>query len=203
MTDATFSEDQRDALQELTNIGMGQAGASVAALLGEFVQLSVPRILILKPELIAPALVRIVANEKVTGVRQGFHGDLRGEAVVIYGVNHCRELADLMGYDDEMDAATERELLLDVSNVLVGACLGGLAQQINAEMGFSAPSLMASEVGIDDLIDVSHMGGSGALFVEVNFSLESRSFACHLVMLLPEDQILVLRGAIDRFLESL
>lgn len=203
MSEATFTEDQRDALQELTNIGMGQAGASVAALLGEFVQLSVPRILILKPALIPPALARIVGKEKVTGVRQGFHGDLRGEAVIIYGVNHCRELADLMGYDEELDEATERELLLDVSNVLVGACLGGLAQQINAEMGFSAPSLMASAVGVNELIDVSHMSGSGALFVEVNFSLESRSFACHLVMLLPEDQILALRGAIDRFIESL
>ena len=37
MTMAMLSEDQRDALQELTNIGMGQAGASVAAVLGEFV----------------------------------------------------------------------------------------------------------------------------------------------------------------------
>ncbi|MCB1939659.1 MAG: hypothetical protein KDF24_10560 [Rhodocyclaceae bacterium] len=200
---AMLSEDQRDALQELTNIGMGQAGASVAAVLGEFVQLSVPRILILKPNLIAPALVRIVGDEAVTAVRQGFHGDLRGEAVVIYGAAHCRELADLMGYDDALDAATERELLLDVSNVLVGACLGGLAEQINADMGFSAPSLMASEVPVMSVLDVSSMDSPCALFVEVNFSLETRSFACHLVMLMPEDQIIALRAAVDRFLESL
>ncbi|TVO58650.1 hypothetical protein [Denitromonas halophila] len=203
MTTALFSEDQRDALQELTNIGMGQAGASVAAVLGEFVQLSVPRILVLKPSLIPPALERIVGPEKVTAVRQGFHGDLRGEAVVVYGVAHCRELADLMGYDEVPDEATEHELLLDVSNVLIGACLGGLAEQISAEMGFSAPSLMATEVEVGSLLDVSRMDSPCALFVEVNFSLEKRSFACHLIMLLPEDQILVLRDAIDRFLASL
>ena len=165
--------------------------------------MSLPRILILKPNLIAPALVRIVGDEAVTAVRQGFHGDLRGEAVVIYGAAHCRELADLMGYDDALDAATERELLLDVSNVLVGACLGGLAEQINADMGFSAPSLMASEVPVMSVLDVSSMDSPCALFVEVNFSLETRSFACHLVMLMPEDQIIALRAAVDRFLESL
>jgi len=44
MTQAALSNDQHDALQELTNIAMGQAGASLATLLDEFVDLSVPRI---------------------------------------------------------------------------------------------------------------------------------------------------------------
>ncbi|MBN8488628.1 MAG: chemotaxis protein CheC, partial [Burkholderiales bacterium] len=34
----------REALQEVANIGMGQAGASIAKVLGEFVELSVPQI---------------------------------------------------------------------------------------------------------------------------------------------------------------
>ena len=44
MSQAALSNDQHDALQELTNIAMGQAGASLATLLDEFVDLSVPRI---------------------------------------------------------------------------------------------------------------------------------------------------------------
>ena len=203
MTGPMLNEDQRDALQELINIGMGQAGASVAAVLDEFVQLSVPRILILKPALIPAALERIVGSEPVTAVRQGFHGDLRGEAVVVYGAAHCRELADLMGYEILLDAAAERELLLDVSNVLVGACLGGLAEQISAEVGFSAPSLMAVDAAAAGLIDTRNLDLQCALFVEVNFRLEVRSFACHLVLMLAEEQILVLRNAVDRFLEAL
>ena len=78
MTAALFSEDQRDALQELTNIGMGQAGASVAAVLGEFVQLSVPRILVLKPNLIPAALERIVGARRpgATAVRIALRGNI-------------------------------------------------------------------------------------------------------------------------------
>jgi len=43
-----LTRDQKDALQEIANIGMGQAGASIAKVLGEFIQLSVPRILIFR-----------------------------------------------------------------------------------------------------------------------------------------------------------
>lgn len=203
MTSILLSEDQRDALQEITNIGMGQAGASVANILGEFVQLSVPRVLILRPELIGPALARIIGPGPVTAVRQGFHGELRGEALVLYGVKHCRELADLMGYQDALDEATERELLFDVSNILAGACLGGVAEQIKTEIGFSAPSLMADRVPVAELLAAADVATPCALFVEVNFRLESRSFACHLVMLMPEEEILVMRNALDRFLDSL
>ena len=39
-----YTEDQNDALQEVVNIAMGQAGDSLARILGNFVELSVPRI---------------------------------------------------------------------------------------------------------------------------------------------------------------
>ncbi len=203
MTEGLLSEDQRDALQEIANVGMGQAAASIATVLGEFVQLSVPRILILRPALIGPALERMVGKESVTAVRQGFHGELRGETLVIYGREQCRELAGLMGYGETLDAASEHELLLDVSNLMVGACLGGIAAQIKFELGFSAPSLMAEDAAPASLLDSRGIGTPCALFLEVNFRLERRDFACHLVMLMPEEEILVIRAALDRFLESL
>jgi chemotaxis protein CheC len=198
-----LSEEQRDALQEITNVGMGQAAASIAAILGEFVQLSVPRILILRPALIGPALARMVGPGPVSAVRQGFHGELRGEVLIIYGADHCRELAGLMGYDTALDEATERELLLDVSNVLAGACLGGIAAQLKTEIGFSPPSLMADRAPVSELLSGAAIATPCALFVEVNFRLERRAFASHLVLLMPEEELLVIRAALDRFLESL
>ena len=39
-----LSEDQRDCLQEVVNVAMGQAGDSLARFLEVFIQLSVPRI---------------------------------------------------------------------------------------------------------------------------------------------------------------
>ena len=40
---------QRDALAELVDIGMGQAGDRLARLLDTFIQLSIPRIALVRP----------------------------------------------------------------------------------------------------------------------------------------------------------
>lgn len=202
MSSGLLNADQRDALQEITNIGMGQAGASVAEILGEFVHLSIPRILILQPGLIPAALGRIVGKKAISGVRQGFSGGFHGEAVMIFADTEWSELESLMGYCDLADAASQQELLLDLTNVLVGACLGGLAQQINLELRFSAPSILAEHVDVTTLIDAARIATPNALFIEVNFKLEKRAFACHLVMLMSQQEIIVVRDAVDRFLDS-
>ena len=197
-----LSQDQKDALQEIANIGMGQAGASIARVLDEFVQLSIPRILVVPPQEVPAALASAVGDRTVSAVRQAFHSAMRGEAIVIYGENRCNDLADLMGYERDLDHSSERKLLLDVSNILVGACLGGIAEQLAMSIGFSAPSLLVDAVPIEDLLTSCEISWDTALLVEVSFRLEQRSFACHLVMLLPESEVAELATALDRFLEA-
>ena len=197
-----LSQDQKDALQEIANIGMGQAGASIARVLDEFVQLSIPRILVVPPQEVPAALASAVGDRTVSAVRQAFHSAMRGEAIVIYGENRCNDLADLMGYERDLDHSSEHELLLDVSNILVGACLGGIAEQLAMSIGFSAPSLLVDAVPIEDLLTSCDISWDTALLVEVSFRLEQRSFACHLVMLLPESEVTELAKALDRFLEE-
>jgi len=197
-----LTEDQKEALQEIANIGMGQAGASIAQVLDQFVVLSIPHILILQPKAMAAALIKTVGLGQVSAVRQAFHSEMRGEAIVIFGEQRCNDLADLMGYGGEISREIELELLLDVTNILVGACLGGIAEQLKCEIGFSAPSVMADGVPVEALLRVQNVSWQNALLVEVNFSLEQRSFACHLVMLMAEEEIMAMGEALDRFMEA-
>lgn len=197
-----LSQDQQEALQEIANIGMGQAGSSIAQALDHFVRLSIPRILALRPEDLGAALTRTVGPGKVSAVRQAFHSHVRGEAIAIYGEQRCDDLADLMGYDQPSDHAGKMELLLDVSNLLIGACLRGIAEQLHADIGFSAPSLLADDVPIERLLDTDEAPWDNALLLEVNFSLEQRSFACHLVVLMTEGEVTTMAAALDRFLAA-
>ena len=203
MTLTPLSADQRDALQEITNVAMGQAGASLAAILNTFVTLSIPRINIVDVAEVADSMNELIGrNAEVTAARQSFNGYLRGEVLVIYGQDGCNDLADLMGYDDELDRAAEQELLLDVSNVLVGACLCGIAEQLRTELSFSAPSLIGEKIPVETLLRPEKLSWSHALLMEVNFRLEERKFTAHLVMLMPEEAIDRMRGVIDAFIES-
>ena len=197
-----LSEDQRDALQEIANIGMGQAGSSIAKIWGEFVTLSIPRIAHVDRQGIPALFSRFVGDETVNAVRQAFHGALRGEVIVVFSGGRGDQLAELMGYDDA-DSVEEQELLLDVANILVGACLGAVAETLEVDIGFSAPSVMGLDVSPAQLIRPEELISGRALFLEVRFTLEKKSFASHLILLMPADEIQVLGQALDKFLASL
>jgi chemotaxis protein CheC len=211
MSVAPLTEDQRDAMQEITNIAMGQAGSLLATLLGTFVNLSVPRINVLALAEVGGAISSMVGHDiKVTAVRQSFQGYLQGETIVIFGQDGCKELGDLMGYDEVLNRTDEVELLLDVSNIIVGACLGGIVDQIKnlteaqgaGALTFSAPSLMAEGVSADALINPEKLSWTHALLLEVNFTLEGRNFISHLCTLMPERSIEKMRTILDEFIAS-
>jgi len=177
-----LSEDQRDCLQEIVNVAMGQAGASLARLLEVFVTLSVPKIKILGPAEVRSALRCFVDAEFVSAIRQSFHDSkgidgLRGEAIVVFGDSSFKELAELLHYEDEqLSTEAEQELLLDISNVLNGACLTGVADQLGEELIYSPPSILGIKVPIERLFEKDKVKWETALSVEINYSLEKRSF---------------------------
>ena len=204
MSRPEFSAEHRDALQEVANIAMGEAGASLAKLLGAFVRLSVPRIQISDAALVPEALGTLLGPDRVvTAVRQSFLSRVQGEAIVLFGEAGCAEIADLMGYESALAPAERREVLLDIANMLVGACLGGLFRQFSLEPGFSAPSVLAENTPVEQLLGTDAFDWGPALLVEVNFSLESSAFASHLVILLPESSIDSMREVLDQLIATL
>ena len=192
--------EQRDALSELVNIGMGQAGDSLARLFDTFIQLSIPRIEIVQPRDVTTAITQLIDNTgPIVAVRQAFSSRIRGEALALYSAGGCDALADLVKYPD----VTSDELLLEISNVLVGACVGGIASQFSLELSFSPPSILGQHASIDALLDTACLPWKSALLAEVNFQVEDRAFRCHLLTFWPDDSIRVLLGAVDAFLAGL
>jgi len=204
MTMKPYTEDQNDALQEVVNIAMGQAGDSLARILGNFVELSVPRIrLVTVDDVISTVTGMVDTNAEVSAVRQAFSNSLRGEAIVIFAQAGADDLADLMGYDTDLDQSAEQELLLEVANLLVGAIINGISETLETDLSFSAPSLMAERKPLDQVLVPEQLSWSHALLMEVNFTVEGRDFKCHLLMFMTEEAIDTLRGILDEFMDGI
>nr|MBP7548591.1 chemotaxis protein CheC [Corallincola sp.] len=62
MSSQTITEDQRDCLQELINVSMGQASDKLARYLGTFVEIQVPAI-------------ALVGTAEITGLLAGNYND--------------------------------------------------------------------------------------------------------------------------------
>jgi chemotaxis protein CheC len=202
MTQEFLDGDQRDALQEISNIAMGTAASGLAQVLESFVRLSVPRIRTIETariaELFATNLSRL---SEVSAVRQAFYSQVEGEVIVVFGQEGCVELADLLAQDGS--GTNTDELLLDVSNILVGACMNGIAQQLGSQLSFSPPEILCRNVPVARVFAGHQPACEQALLIEIDFSLEARSFSCHMLTFLAPESFDALRNALTRFLGSL
>lgn len=193
MPEYLLTEDQRDCLQEITNVAMGQAGAHLARLLDVFVVLSIPRVSVLNPTDIAMALQSLNSDRKddlVHGVCQGFiGGGIAGEAMLIFHQTDFDDLASLLKYDKTADEQAQHELLMDTANVLNGACLRGLAEQLDTHFSFGPPMLLGQHCNITDLLQNNNMKWKQALVVEINYTIEGHKINCDLLLVIAEHSI--------------
>ncbi|TAM52088.1 MAG: chemotaxis protein [Paraburkholderia sp.] len=207
MRENVFTEEQRDALQEIANLAMGQAATRLARLLDTFIELSVPRVVVVRAEDAARTLRDMTGiEESVTAVRQGFRSDLKGEALVICRSSGVGQLCALVNdpyVNSAYDSVSQTELMFDVANVLTGACVSCILNQLDRTPIFSAPGLLGEKISLDDVFQSDVLAWKTALLLEVNFALEDQTFRAHLVMLMAEDSIRRMNEALDSLLSSL
>ncbi|WP_018276870.1 histidine kinase [Teredinibacter turnerae] len=198
---ANLSEEHRDCLQEIANVAMGQAGDRLARLLDTFVILSIPHIAVMRPSDIAMALQSIDSRESVSGVCQGFiGGGISGEAMLLFNDTSFSDLAKLMKYDDEMDHQAERELLMDTTNVLFGACLKGIGEQIDLEFSYGSPMVLGQHVRVSELLNLNSNRWDYALVTEINYQLEGYDVNCDMLIVLTDDSMDILLKKLDYLL---
>jgi chemotaxis protein CheC len=207
MSEPVLTEDQRDALQEVANLAMGQAATRLARLLDSFIELSVPRVRVVAVSEAAQAMREMTGIEDpVSAVRQGFRSDIKGEALVICRSDSVDDLCALVSdpYSrSAYESVSQKELMFDVANVLTGACVSCILDQLGRTPVFSAPGLLGDALTLDEVFQPGVLQWEVALLVEVNFTLEDHSFRAHLVMLMAEESIRHMNDALDALLSSL
>ena len=207
MSEPVLTEDQRDALQEVANLAMGQAATRLARLLDSFIELSVPRVRVVAVSEAAQALREMTGiQDPVSAVRQGFRSDIKGEALVICRSDSVEDLCALVSdpYSrSAYESVSQKELMFDVANVLTGACVSCILDQLGRTPVFSAPGLLGDAMTLDEVFQPGVLQWEVALLVEVNFTLEDQSFRAHLVMLMAEESIRHMNDALDALLSSL
>ena len=207
MRETVLTEDQRDALQEIANLAMGQAATRLATLLDTFIELSVPRVRVVRVEDAARTLRDMTGiDEHVIAVRQGFRSDIKGEALVICrssGVGNLCALVNDPYVHSAYESVSQTELMFDVANVLTGACVSCIMNQLDRTPIFSAPGLLGEKLALEDVFQADVLAWRIALLLEVNFSLEDKTFRAHLIMLMAEDSIRRMNEALNAILSSL
>ena len=182
----------RDALQETVNVAIGRAGALLARVLDVFVQLPVPNVNLLEVGELHMALADVQrGDERLTAICQGYIGSgIAGEALLIFHDSEIADMATLLHRDG--NDGGDLEMLLDLSTLLIGACLSGIAEQIDVVFSQSHPQILGEHLAIDELIHVNSRRNKKTLAVEISYSLEGHDIHFDLLMLFSEDSVQLL-----------
>ncbi|MEW9798442.1 response regulator [Alteromonas sp. CYL-A6] len=186
---AAGADIRLDAYRELVNVAMGRAGENLAKLLGEFIDLPIPNVNLLESNELLMAVAEINHSERVSAVSKGFvSAGIQGEALVIFSDTNTANIVDLLKYEKGLDdQRLELEALMDVSNILIGACLNALSEQLAVTFSHSHPILLGRHKGLDVLLKDSIRGMKKIMAVEIGYAIKSKDISFDLLLLFPGD----------------
>lgn len=181
--------DKLDLFREVCNIAMGQAGKNLAKLLNVFVELPVPSANIVHSNELSMAIAEIDRNESVSAVSKGFISKgLNGEAIILFNDTHIASLNTLLGYDKQ-DELSELETLMDISNIIVGACLAGIEKQLQVNVTHTTPIILGLHCNLEELVSKNVSKMEELLMVEIAYSVSSANVNFELLLLLPKSSL--------------
>lgn len=201
-----LDEVESDALAEIVNIGVGRAAHRLADMVGDTVQLSVPRVELLIRE-VAASLLDQRGSTGLVSVGQDFDGAFAGQALLLFPETNSLELVravvgDGMALDEIIDL--EQGALAEIGNIILNGCLVCIANMLRLDLTMSLPRVLRGSGR--HILAVGGEGGREAepvLFLTIEFGIASRNISGYIALLMDLPSLAVLRELIARFIDSI
>ena len=139
---------QKDAVTELINIGYGRAAGALSELTGYQITLEVPEVTMHDIDAIPPILESRI-NREVASVNQEFAGPVSGNALLLIDRASALVLSRLLGDEQAVSEdfdTNAQEIITEVGNIVLNACLGVFGNLLQIQVSFSVPRLHVENV---------------------------------------------------------
>jgi chemotaxis protein CheC len=177
-----YTELQLDALRELANIASGGAATALSQMLGQEVELNVPRALALS---LADAVDAAGSpDEVVSGIVLGLEGDIEGLVLLLVPMTDAQTLCQLLG----VDAGTEvgDSALAEIGNILGTSYLNAIASMTGLDLMPTPPFVATDLLGAIVASVLAQSAGESDVALVLDSDLTLADTACALsFMLLP------------------
>lgn len=182
-----LNADQTDAITELVNIAFSRTGAALSDLTGNRVELSVPEVSAHPINELLPTLNRYVKGEVAT-VHQIFGGPVSGDAFLLIDVVGASRLVGLLtdaGAPTQQMGSSTKEVLAEVGNILLNACLGVFGDLLQVRFTFAVPRLhLETLTSMLDSLMIGQIELRHALVVGARFRIRATEVDGCLIMVL-------------------
>jgi len=136
-----FDEQHLDIIQEVVNIGIGEAGAALADLVRRKVVLKVPDLKVVDNAGLGDYLAGEMESLGVY-ITQDFTGEVTGKSILCYSKEASMELIrTIMAKEVKVLSISdsERAMLEEIGNVILVSCLSAISNSLESRFRFNMP----------------------------------------------------------------
>ena len=208
-TEKLLTDEEIEILKEIMNIAFGKSAADLADVIDTHVVLSVPFIKIMQVTGLPPYFrEHVQGHKKISIVEQRFWGKFKGDALLVFSSGAGRSLIHLLQQDrggifeSEPVEILERESLMEVGNILIGACVGKLAEVLKDVVTYTPPMVVV-EKDYDEAIAESHFDPNNtAIVLKTDFRFEKGGVSGFLFLVTSNESVSWLKDALRIFIEQ-
>jgi len=209
-SDIVISDEERDILQEVMNIAFGKASAELAEVIDIYVVLSVPDIKLMKTADV-PGYIEAEINDfnNISVIKQSYRGKFHGTALLFFPGGAGKKLFSLFGNSTAatpeskgISIVLEKETLLEVGNILIGASVSKVAELLNDVVSYRPPRIIV-ESRPGEIVDWDLAEPEGtAILMHTVFSFENRDISGLLFLIPSYKSFEWLKKALHAFIQQ-
>ncbi len=199
-----LTEDEKDCLQELMNVAYGSATAAITEILNAFAKLSIPKIQIINASELKSYLSKELNLEEAHLVAlQQINGTISGENMFVIDKKSARNIACKFGLDeDEIDDDEVADIVLEITNILSSSTISKLAEDIDTNVSFSAPSIKTL-TSINQLNNLFISKYEKVIIISTQLIFEDLNIQAELFIFTTDNSILYIKEKLNKILDEL
>ncbi len=144
-----LSPRELDALQELVNIGIGQAAGILNDMIESPIRLQIPYLQILSPADLQAELEQHLNGEQISAVQLKFTGSFGGIAQLVFPTNSAATLVTMLTGEEvgthDLDSV-KIGTLSEVGNIVINGVMGAISNVLQQRLNYSIPNYMEGTI---------------------------------------------------------
>lgn len=199
-----LTEDEKDCLQELMNVAYGSATAAISEILDAFAKLSIPKIKIINASDLKTYLSdELKLNEDHLVSLQQINGILSGENMFVIDKQSAKNISHKFGLeDDEINDEEIYDIVLEITNILSSSTIGKLAEDIEASVSFSAPTIV-NLTSVNQLNNLFINKYEKVIIISTQLRFEDLNINAELLIFTTDNSILYIKEKLNKILDEL
>ena len=177
--DEIFTEFEIDTFQEIMNIGFGQAAGELSEIMNIVMGLGIPDLKAIRiSDMIAFIKTEFKDFDNCSIIEQFYWGNSKGMALLIFPYDTGKDLLLLFREDSDYSVQSdnieelEKEVLIEIGNILIGACVGKIAELLNDTISYEPPRLISGSVFHEAFLKGMFDSDSWAILLKTVFQFE-------------------------------